>query len=64
MKTIALNLLKQALRMVGYKTILKFVWNKALYPELKKLVDRSEQGWDDELLKFVNDNIHKVIDQF
>jgi asparagine synthase (glutamine-hydrolysing) len=31
---------------------------------LKKLAERSEQGWDDDLLKFVNDNIHKVIDQF
>lgn len=64
MKAFALKLFMTVLRMVGVKTVLRFAWSKAIYPKLKELADKSEEGWDDELLNFVNDNIYKVIDAF
>lgn len=64
MKALALNLFLKILRMVGYKTVLRFSWRKVIYPKLKSFVERSEEGWDDELLKFVDENIEKVIAAF
>ena len=62
MRALALSLFMKIMRMVGIKAVLKFAWRKGIYPRLKKLADESEEGWDNELLKFVNDNIYKAID--
>ena len=61
MKALAAKIVLQLLKWVGLKTLLKMGWSKVLYPALKKLADKSEQGWDNKLLKFVDDNIYKVI---
>lgn len=51
------------LKLVGLKTALRLGWRYALYPRLKDLVEDSYAGWDDKLLKFVDDNIHLVINK-
>lgn len=62
MKSFAAKTLMYLLRLIGLKRLLRLGWSKILYPELKKLSDKSEDGWDDKLLKFVNENIYRVID--
>lgn len=61
MRVIAVKLFIQALKLLGLKTSLRLGWRHLLYPRLKALVSKSEEKWDDDLLKFVDESIDKVI---
>lgn len=63
MKAIAIKIFLKVLRMIGIKKAIRLAWDNVIYPKLMAWAKSNDYpDWDIKMVKFMDDNMDKIIE--